>query len=515
MRSKTIHLFLAAIALASCSQPHVHDFGSEWASDEDYHWHACECGEIDGKGSHKFDDGKEAKAKTCTEDGDKVYTCETCGYEYHIAIPKGHVFAATYTFDETHHWKAATCEHSSEKSENEAHELVADPSDGFYQICKKCDYRGPAVAALAKPTNLSFANNVLTFGAVEYATKYDIRLYDGETELLHVEIGGTTYEVNYAPGTYKIGVTAKHDAIKSPEATLDIDVLLKDGNLLIEAEDCLLNPAHYSYDDAAHGKGYALGFNDCGQGIAFNYYAFEAGSRTVTLCYATGVANSKMTLTLDGVYATDVIFPENTGWFGDSKRSATVDVTVSFKQGWNHVALFKNGTGSDDPQYGGYVQLDYLTIQGTNGFYSLSDHADYDNESYRFEAEAAQWHWSNADTRPANWGAAFSSSFGLGNIDASGDGVAFNFKVSKTGAYKVQLAYGRDGSATSLPFEYRLNDGEAVSINLTNASTGWDSVSLDAGFTLDLVAGTDYKLDLYRPNGGTWLTIDYVVIALA
>ncbi|MCF0113048.1 MAG: hypothetical protein HUJ60_03635, partial [Bacilli bacterium] len=90
-----------------------------------------------------------------------------------------------------------------------------------------------------------------------------------------------------------------------------------------------------------------------------------------------------------------------------------------------------------------------------------------------------------------------------------------NFKVGKTGAYKVQLAYGRDGSATSLPFEYRLNDGEAVSINLTNASTGWDSVSLDAGFTLDLVAGTDYKLDLYRPNGGTWLTIDYVVIALA
>ena len=513
--NKKIYLLIPTLALVACSQAHVHVFSDNWKTDEDYHWHVCECGEIDSKAGHHFDEGKVVKAKTCTEDGDKIYTCDVCGYEFHDAIPKGHTFATGYTDDATHHWHAATCEHTTEKDGYEPHDLATDPTDSFYQVCNKCDYRGPAVSKLNKPTNLAFTNNVLTFDAVQYATKYEVRLYNGATELKKFETTSTSYEVSYTPGQYKVGVTAKHDNISSDETTLNIEVLYKDETKLIEAEDHLLNPNNYSYDEAAHGKGYALGFNDRGQGICFNYYAFEAGTRKVSITYSTGVANSKMALTLEGTHVTDVIFTENTGWFGDTKKSAVVDVNVSFNEGWNHIALLKDGAASDDPQYGGYVQLDYLTIQGSDKFFSTSTHANFFNESYRFEAEAAQWHWSNSNMRPSLWGTAFSSSYGLGEINAAGDGVAFNFKVNKTATYKIQLAYGRDGSASSLPFEYRLNDGDAVSINLTNNSTGWDSVSLDTGFNLNLVAGTDYKLDFYRPTSGTWLTIDYVVITLA
>ena len=42
---------------------HKHDYSDEWSSDDDNHWHECECGDKTDKGSHSFEDG----------------ICSTCG----------------------------------------------------------------------------------------------------------------------------------------------------------------------------------------------------------------------------------------------------------------------------------------------------------------------------------------------------------------------------------------------------------------------------------------------------
>ena len=68
-------------------------------------------------------------------------------------------------------------------------------------------------------------------------------------------------------GKYTVTVIAKCGGVASDAARLEINVLITDGDVVIEAEDALLNPVHYSADADAHGGGYALGFDSCGQGI--------------------------------------------------------------------------------------------------------------------------------------------------------------------------------------------------------------------------------------------------------
>ena len=37
---------------------HEHDPGEEWETDEDSHWHECECGEKSDEGEHEYKDGE-------------------------------------------------------------------------------------------------------------------------------------------------------------------------------------------------------------------------------------------------------------------------------------------------------------------------------------------------------------------------------------------------------------------------------------------------------------------------
>lgn len=83
---------------------HTHDFATEWSKDDTYHWHAAVCDhpdEVSGKGEHNWTAGETV--------GDTVtYTCGDCGAtETHT-----HTFAGTLSHDDTHHWYAATCEHT-------------------------------------------------------------------------------------------------------------------------------------------------------------------------------------------------------------------------------------------------------------------------------------------------------------------------------------------------------------------------------------------------------------------
>lgn len=60
---------------------HQHSYGSEWKSDENGHWHECDCGAVSDRAGHDWmvENAKEATATEPGYTGDK--TCKVCGYE--------------------------------------------------------------------------------------------------------------------------------------------------------------------------------------------------------------------------------------------------------------------------------------------------------------------------------------------------------------------------------------------------------------------------------------------------
>lgn len=100
--------------LASCGKKNeeqaqeqcTHTFSEAWSSDATNHWHAatCEHGEIkDSLAPHS----------DANEDG----KCDVCEYE----IGHSHTYSKDWSFDETNHWHAATCTHTTEKSDDALH----------------------------------------------------------------------------------------------------------------------------------------------------------------------------------------------------------------------------------------------------------------------------------------------------------------------------------------------------------------------------------------------------------
>ena len=102
-----------------------HTFSEEWSFDEICHWHAATCGhteEMIDYSEHAWDDGVITKQFTCTIDGEIVYTCTVCGKTTAIILPAtGHSFSGIWSFDETYHWHAATCEHTDEVRDKAEH----------------------------------------------------------------------------------------------------------------------------------------------------------------------------------------------------------------------------------------------------------------------------------------------------------------------------------------------------------------------------------------------------------
>ena len=106
---------------------HTHKFAEEWTRDETNHWHAATCEhttEVSGKAKHTFGDWTVTKEATEEAEGSKERSCSVCGYTATEAIEKlahTHKFATDWTKDETNHWHAATCEHTSEVSGKAEH----------------------------------------------------------------------------------------------------------------------------------------------------------------------------------------------------------------------------------------------------------------------------------------------------------------------------------------------------------------------------------------------------------
>ena len=113
----TVSIF-ACSAFVACNNTdestHEHTYSSAWTSDETYHWHVATCGHdvISGKAEHIWDGGVVTKEPTCTEKGEKTYTCTVCDKTKKEEITaSGHTFSDEWESNETHHWHPSTCGH--------------------------------------------------------------------------------------------------------------------------------------------------------------------------------------------------------------------------------------------------------------------------------------------------------------------------------------------------------------------------------------------------------------------
>ena len=112
------------LGVIGCKDPeiHIHTYSEAWTSDANGHWHEATCEhttEVSGKAEHTFGDWKVTQEPTEEAEGTKERSCTVCEYTVPEVIEKlehKHKFAEDWTKDETHHWYAATCEHTDEKN---------------------------------------------------------------------------------------------------------------------------------------------------------------------------------------------------------------------------------------------------------------------------------------------------------------------------------------------------------------------------------------------------------------
>ena len=128
-RVKLVSIFLSLFTVILCSAfvftscdyiGHVHNYSNEWIKDATYHWQSCSwCEEMRYKAEHDWNSGVVTLQPTNTSEGVRTYTCNACGHTRIEGIPvlntHEHTFSNEWSSNDTHHWHAAVCEHSSEK----------------------------------------------------------------------------------------------------------------------------------------------------------------------------------------------------------------------------------------------------------------------------------------------------------------------------------------------------------------------------------------------------------------
>lgn len=109
---------------------HEHTFGDWEKVDDDYHSRSCECGYFE-KAEHSWNEGVVTTEPTCTERGEKTYTCSTCdATKTEIVSATGHSFGDWTEKDGNEHTRVCS---KCQTSETEAHswnngEITLEPT---------------------------------------------------------------------------------------------------------------------------------------------------------------------------------------------------------------------------------------------------------------------------------------------------------------------------------------------------------------------------------------------------
>ena len=150
-----------------------HDFTGEYSKDETGHWHVCAnsgcevtdekaahtydstncaetanctvCGYVKAAGEHAWNDGVIMTEPTCTEDGIKAYTCNTCGATKTARVDAlGHDFDGIYGYDESTHWPKCSRCGIKNASDEASHNYPEGTDCTMDAICSVCGYEKPA-----------------------------------------------------------------------------------------------------------------------------------------------------------------------------------------------------------------------------------------------------------------------------------------------------------------------------------------------------------------------------------
>ncbi|MDE7086602.1 MAG: hypothetical protein K2O67_00230, partial [Clostridia bacterium] len=123
---------------ATCTEPQIcdwceevlapatgHTYSNVWSKDETNHWHAATCGHnvaTKDLAEHDWNSGKVTTEPTCTQEGVKTFTCNTCGQTKTEPVDKSpHNYSTAWTKDETNHWHECTVCHAVQPNSTATH----------------------------------------------------------------------------------------------------------------------------------------------------------------------------------------------------------------------------------------------------------------------------------------------------------------------------------------------------------------------------------------------------------
>ena len=283
-----------------------------------------------------------------------------------------------------------------------------------------------------------------------------------------------------------------------------------DRDVILEAEDGVIDGkgAKTAGCENASGGKIACDFNNCGQGLYFNYFAPVGGDHELEIAYWTGAANSKQDLYVNGTRQQTIVYEQETGWANGFNDAALAHTTIRLEEGYNTINIIKYGTSSDTSSYGGYVQLDYLIVKGTGETYDAAQ-LDLTVTSMRIEAELGYFHTSTA--APVAIGSA-GNGYVVGEINKEGDGADFAFLVPEDGQYELHIVYGKGAGAN--PIDIRLNNDASITYALEDyPNQAWNVFYESAtAATLTLSSKKVNKLSVTRSAEGKWFCFDAIVL---
>ena len=385
---------------------------------------------------------------------------------------------------------------------------------------------------LSNVLNVRLEGKILIFDEVLNAVSYEVEIYKDDKLIVSTIIGKTSLDLSsyHLFGTYVVKIKAARGLNYSEVSTVTINVLEDVDDVVLEAEDGLLDYTLYKGNNLAHGGAYIGDIDNCGQGVYYNYNCPVAGTYDIEVHYMRGVVDSKHDLFINGTYTETVIYDENTGWGTASAiNTATKTVSVNLNEGWNTICLIKNGTESDN--YGGWAELDYLVVKGRNYTYDPSN-MDKNLPLFRLEAELGaaikrvdnqdgyKWVKNNTNNPPSP---VCDASLGYlrGNFNTIGEGIEWQFNCNRSGSYEVTICYATADSAKIYFYNSDINFRDNVIsandlltkynqiiINLDSVN-GWDNLAIcSQKFILELNNGSNFIYALREEVG--YFQIDYI-----
>ncbi len=124
-------LFSLTYAITACvlrtdDSKHTHTYSSTWSYDASYHWQACSrCDEVRNKSEHDWNEGVVTLQPTETGEGIRTFFCKVCGQTKIESVPSltnhEHSYSVDWTWNDTHHWRKATCVHTTERTDYAEH----------------------------------------------------------------------------------------------------------------------------------------------------------------------------------------------------------------------------------------------------------------------------------------------------------------------------------------------------------------------------------------------------------